>query len=42
MARRKPPALDLAALLPSWELSLRADDRYLRTRRTQGRVCAGA
>ena len=32
MARRKPPpALDLAALLPSWELALRAERKAAQT-----------
>ncbi len=31
MARRKPPALDLAALLPSWELALRAERKSPQT-----------
>lgn len=31
MAKRKPPKLDLAALMPSWELSLRADRKSAQT-----------
>ena len=36
MARRKPPALDLAALLPSWELSLRAERKSPQTIKSYG------
>src|SRR5690349_17753079 len=36
MARRKPPALDLAALLPSWELALRAERKSPQTIKSYG------
>jgi site-specific recombinase XerD len=36
MARRKPPPLDLAALLPSWELSLRAERKSPQTLKSYG------
>ena len=36
MARRKPPSLDLAALLPSWELSLRAERKSPQTIKSYG------
>jgi site-specific recombinase XerD len=36
LARRKPPALDLAALLPSWELSLRAERKSAQTIKSYG------
>jgi site-specific recombinase XerD len=36
MARRKPPALDLVALLPSWELSLRAERKSPQTIKSYG------
>lgn len=36
MARRKPPALDLAALLPSWELSLRSERKSAATVKVYG------
>ncbi len=34
--RRKPPALDLAALLPSWELALRAERKSPQTIKSYG------
>jgi len=34
--RRKPPAVDLAALLPSWELSLRAERKSPQTVKSYG------
>ena len=34
--RRKPPALDLAALLPSWELALRAERKSAQTIKSYG------
>ncbi len=36
MARRKPPTLDLAALLPSWELALRAERKSPQTIKSYG------
>ncbi|WP_237072116.1 tyrosine-type recombinase/integrase [Mycobacterium avium] len=36
MARRKPPALDLASLLPSWELALRAERKSPQTIKSYG------
>ncbi|WP_239655209.1 tyrosine-type recombinase/integrase [Mycobacterium riyadhense] len=36
MARRKPPGLDLAALLPSWELALRAERKSPQTIKSYG------
>ncbi len=36
MARRKPPALNLAALLPSWELALRAERKSPQTIKSYG------
>jgi site-specific recombinase XerD len=36
MARRKTPALDLAALLPSWELGLRAERKSPQTIKSYG------
>ncbi|NOP96956.1 tyrosine-type recombinase/integrase [Mycolicibacterium fortuitum] len=36
MARRKPPTLDLAALLPSWELSLRSERKSAATVKVYG------
>jgi site-specific recombinase XerD len=36
MARRKPPPLDLASLLPSWELSLRAERKSPQTIKSYG------
>lgn len=36
VARRKPPDLDLAALLPSWELSLRAERKSAQTIKSYG------
>lgn len=36
VARRKPPALDLAALLPSWELALRAERKSPQTIKSYG------
>ena len=36
MARRKPPALDLAALLPSWELALRTERKSPQTIKSYG------
>ncbi len=36
MARRKSPALDLAALLPSWELALRAERKSAQTIKSYG------
>ncbi len=36
MARRKPPALDLPALLPSWELALRAERKSPQTIKSYG------
>ena len=36
MARRKPPALDIVALLPSWELSLRAERKSPQTIKSYG------
>jgi site-specific recombinase XerD len=36
MARRKPPALDLAALLPSWELALRSERKSAQTIKSYG------
>jgi site-specific recombinase XerD len=36
MARRKPPSIDLAVLLPSWELSLRAERKSPQTIKSYG------
>lgn len=36
MARRKPPPLDLAVLLPSWELALRAERKSPQTIKSYG------
>ena len=36
MARRKPPPLDLVALLPSWELALRAERKSPQTIKSYG------
>lgn len=36
MARRKPPPVDLAALLPSWELALRAERKSPQTIKSYG------
>lgn len=36
MPRRKPPALDLAALLPSWQLALRAERKSPQTIKSYG------
>lgn len=36
MPRRKPPALDLAALLPSWELALRSERKSAQTIKSYG------
>lgn len=36
MARRKPAPLDLAALLPSWELALRAEQKSAQTLKSYG------
>jgi site-specific recombinase XerD len=36
MARRKPPALNLAALLPSWELALRTERKSPQTIKSYG------
>lgn len=36
MARRKPPPLDLAALLPSWELALRSERKSPQTIKSYG------
>jgi site-specific recombinase XerD len=36
VARRKPPALDLVALLPSWELALRAERKSPQTIKSYG------
>src|ERR1700736_446907 len=36
MARRKPKPLDLAALLPSWELALRAERKSPQTVKSYG------
>jgi site-specific recombinase XerD len=36
MVRRKPPAVDLASMLPSWELSLRAERKSPQTVRSYG------
>ncbi|MGH3968890.1 MAG: tyrosine-type recombinase/integrase [Steroidobacteraceae bacterium] len=36
MARRTPPPLDLAALLPSWELALRAERKSVQTIKSYG------
>ncbi len=36
MARRKPPSLDLAALLPSWELALRSERKSPQTIKSYG------
>lgn len=36
MARRRPPAVDLVAMLPSWELSLRAERKSTQTIKSYG------
>jgi site-specific recombinase XerD len=36
VSRRKPPALDLGALLPSWELALRAERKSAQTIKSYG------
>lgn len=36
VSRREPPALDLAALLPSWELALRAERKSAQTIKSYG------
>ena len=36
MPRQKPPALDLAAMLPSWELALRAERKSPQTIKSYG------
>ncbi|MGH3628102.1 MAG: tyrosine-type recombinase/integrase [Mycobacterium sp.] len=41
MARRKPPSVDLAALLPSWELSLRAERKSPQTIKSYGDAVRG-
>src|ERR1700754_769805 len=36
MPRKKPPPLDLAAMLPSWELALRAERKSPQTLKSYG------